>query len=110
MSAITVVPLQNQAIEKGDLDYWDFCLRKLFVQKATPLEKCVSLLGPGAKNMLLKLADKNLPVEERMNIKKTPRGLDIREWAMVVRAFKEWPFRPEDLSIDHFFLDHGNRK
>ena len=59
MSAITVIPSQNQvsyltsifcisitkpsskAIEIGDLDFWDFCLRKLFVQKATPLEKCI---------------------------------------------------------------------
>ena len=54
-----------------------------------------SLLGPGAKNILPKLTDKNLPPEKRVDIKKTPRSLDIREWALVVRAFKEWPFRPE---------------
>ena len=54
-----------------------------------------SLLGPGAKNILPKLTDKNLPVEERVDIKKTPRSLDISEWGLVVRAFKEWPFRPE---------------
>ena len=55
----------------------------------------LSLLGPGAKNMLPKLTDKNLPDEERVDIKKTPRSLDIREWRLVVRAFKAWPFRPE---------------
>ncbi|KAF8812924.1 S-adenosyl-L-methionine-dependent methyltransferase [Phlegmacium glaucopus] len=109
MSAISVIPSQHQAsylssaIEPGDLDYWDFCLRKLFVQKATSVEKCISLLGPGAKNILPKLTDKTLPAEERVDVKKTPRGLDIREWSLLVRAFKEWPFRPEDLSINNFF-------
>jgi len=28
-----------QIIQPGDLDYWDYCLRKLFVQKATPMNK-----------------------------------------------------------------------
>lgn len=58
MSAITVIPSQYQVsypsflvlaitefrpktIEAGNLDYWDFCLRKLFVQKATSLDKCI---------------------------------------------------------------------
>jgi hypothetical protein len=59
----------------------------------------LSLLGPGAKNLLPKLTDKTLPLDERVDIKKTPRSLDIREWALVVRAFKEWPFRPEVLSF-----------
>ena len=55
----------------------------------------LSLLGPGAKSLLPKLTDKNLPVEERVDVKKSPRSLELHEWALVVRAFKEWPFRPE---------------
>ncbi|KAF8160620.1 S-adenosyl-L-methionine-dependent methyltransferase [Crassisporium funariophilum] len=95
MTAIQVIPCLEQYIKPGDLDYWDFCLRKLFVQKATPIEKCVGSLGPGAKNMLPRLTDPKLPAEERLDIKKNARSLDIREWALVVRAFKEWPFRPQ---------------
>jgi hypothetical protein len=54
-----------------------------------------SLLGPGAKSLLPKLTDKNLPAEGRVDTKKSPRNLELHEWALVVRAFKEWPFRPE---------------
>lgn len=60
-----------------------------------------SLLGPGAKNILPKLSGKDVPANERVDIKKTPRSLDMREWALVVRAFKEWPFRPE---VQHFYF------
>jgi len=102
MSSLTAIPLKDQIIKPGDLDYWDYCLRKLFVQKATALDKCISLLGPGGKNLLPKLNDKKLPAMERLDTKKTPRSLDLKEWALVVRAFKEWPFRPEDLSIDNY--------
>ena len=54
-----------------------------------------SLLGPGGKNLLPKLCNKELPPNERLDTKKTPRSLDLNEWALVVRVFKEWPFRPE---------------
>ena len=75
-------------------EMYQVCLTQI-VQLSPVDHHTFSLLGPGAKNILTKLTDKNLPVEERMNIKKTPRSLDIREWAKLVHAFKEWPFRPE---------------
>jgi hypothetical protein len=81
------------------------------------------LLGPSAQKILPTLTDKNLPAEERVDIKKSPRELNLSEWAMVVRGFKRWPSRPEvqhfcfngtlmfwltlilqDLSIDNFFV------
>jgi len=103
MTAISAIALQYQAIEPQDLDFWDFCLRKVLVQKATALEvgliqmsllsfSTLRLLGrrPGAKNILPKLTDKKLPVDERVDSKKNPRSLD-------------------ELSIDHFFVDQSNR-
>ncbi|KAF8971134.1 S-adenosyl-L-methionine-dependent methyltransferase [Flammula alnicola] len=100
--AITITPLQHPVIKSGDLDYWDFCLRKLFVQKATPLERCISGLGPGAYNILPKLTDPSLPKEDVIDIKKMPREFNIHEWDTIVRTFKEWPFRPQDLGIEVF--------
>jgi transcription factor 1 len=67
---------------------------QLFLTDHTP-----SLLGAGAKNLLPKLTDKNLPANERVDIKKNPRSLELHEWALLVRAFKKWPFRPQ---VQHF--------
>lgn len=69
-------------------------IAQFFLADHTP-----SLLGPGAKNILPKLTNTKLPAEEWVDVKKAPRDLDLREWALVVRAFKEWPFRPE---VQHF--------
>ena len=62
---------------------------------ASPSDLTPSLLGPGAKNLLPKLRDKNLPANVRVDTKKASRDLELHEWALLVRAFKEWPFRPE---------------
>ncbi|KAF9482258.1 S-adenosyl-L-methionine-dependent methyltransferase [Pholiota conissans] len=99
---VTITPRANSVIPPGDLDLWDYCLRKLFVMRATPLEKCIGGLGPGAKNILPKLTDPSLPEDQRVDIEKSPRRLDIREWALIINAFKNWPFRPTDLSIETF--------
>ncbi|KAF8198108.1 S-adenosyl-L-methionine-dependent methyltransferase [Pholiota molesta] len=101
-SVITVTPKAEPLIPGGDLDFWDYCLRKLFVMRATSLEKCIGGLGPGAKNMLPGITDPTLPEEQRLSTARTPRELDLREWALVVNAFKNWPFRPMDLGIDSF--------
>lgn len=133
MSAISVIPLQNQVIYVSTLLHLhqtDLLSRQSKLEtsitgisafasfsskKRQPLKNVsgvldtnyppfprwssyshtLSLLGPGAKNILPRLIDKNLPAEERVDIKKTPRSLNIREWGLVVRAFKEWPFRPK---------------
>lgn len=39
--AVTVTPLEKQVIDPTKLDIWDFCVRRLFVRRATPLEKCI---------------------------------------------------------------------
>ena len=52
-------------------------------------------LGPGAQTLLKSLADPSLPLEERVDLKKQIRYLDIKDWALVLRAFDQWPFAPE---------------
>jgi len=107
-AALTATPKVDQIIQPGDLDYWDYCLRKLFVQKATPINKIFGALGPGAPNLIPKLTDPSLPPNEILDMTKSPRHLDLHEWELVVRAFKAWPFRPEGLSIGNFYT--GSRR
>ncbi|KAI0000430.1 S-adenosyl-L-methionine-dependent methyltransferase [Russula vinacea] len=63
--AVNVVPHDEQVIEKGKLDQWDYILRRLFVLKSTPLRKAISSLAPGAEVLLKSLTDKTLPPEQR---------------------------------------------
>ena len=106
MSVITAIPLPlifcilnfSKLIEPEDLDYWDYCLRKLFVQKATALDKCIgytwhtllsfplliilpAYLGPGAKNTLPNWPIRTFLQRKGWIYKKTPRGLELHEWA-----------------------------
>lgn len=52
-------------------------------------------LAPGAQSLLRRLTDQELPPEERVDIKKQIRSLDIKDWALILRAFDNWPFAPE---------------
>ncbi|KAJ3508482.1 hypothetical protein NLJ89_g5726 [Agrocybe chaxingu] len=111
-ASLSCIPKEHPMIQLNDLDFWDYCLRKLFVQKATPLSKCINSLGPGASNLLPKLDDPSLPSESIINLDSRPREFTIAQWAHLVSVFRDWPFRPEDLSIDTFFLlnkDHARR-
>ncbi|KAF8893372.1 hypothetical protein BD779DRAFT_1505842 [Infundibulicybe gibba] len=117
--AINITPLEFQAIKKGKLDKWDYCLRRLFVRKATALKgafrmhNCLSgptlylllprSLAPGAQTLIKKIADPNLPEAERVDIKKIVRKMSINDWSLLLKAFDEWPFAPEDLSITDSF-------
>ncbi|KAF9462341.1 S-adenosyl-L-methionine-dependent methyltransferase [Collybia nuda] len=102
--AIKVIPREHQVIPKGDLDSWDFCLRRLFVRKATPLKTGLGALAPGAQSLLKVLTNPDLPESDRVDITKTMAHLTIQDWAAIVKAFKEWPFMPENLSIDDTFM------
>ena len=55
---------------------------------------CRSSLAPGARTLLQSLTDTALPRSERINLAKRPRDLNIAEWALVLRAFDNWPFKP----------------
>jgi transcription factor 1 len=107
---VLTVPREFQAIQPGHLDYWDYCLRKMFVQKATPLKISINSLGPGAATLLKKLTDHDLPPSEQVDIRKSPNGLNVHEWSLVVKAFVEWPFAPEDLSIDTVFSNTNEHR
>ncbi|KAF8629119.1 hypothetical protein AX17_005705 [Amanita inopinata Kibby_2008] len=103
---LNIIPLEHQAIKKGQLDEWDFCLRRLFVQKATQLKKAlpqVIALAPGAQTLLKKVTDPDLPLSERIDPKRTVRNLTADDWKIIIKAFREWPFAPEDLSIGDSF-------
>ena len=55
---------------------------------------CSRTLGPGASNLIPKMTDPSLPEEQRVDVSKSPRKLELREWQILVNAFKNWPFRP----------------
>ncbi|CCM06868.1 uncharacterized protein FIBRA_09176 [Fibroporia radiculosa] len=101
--AMNLIPHDDQLITKGMLEKWDFCLRRLFVLKSTPLKKAISSLAPGAQTMLKMLTDSSLPDSQRVDIGKAPRHLTLADWALVIRAFDNWPFAPEDLMISDAF-------
>jgi hypothetical protein len=77
------------------LDQWDYILRRLFVLKSTPLRKAISSLAPGAEVLLQTLTDKNLPPEQRVDIRLMVRQLTVSDWALIARAFDAWPFAPD---------------
>ncbi|KAJ2930301.1 hypothetical protein H1R20_g6796, partial [Candolleomyces eurysporus] len=104
---VRVVPQIDGAIKPDSLDAWDYAVRQLMITKATSLSKCISALGPGAVSLLKKLTDPSLPPEKRVDVKKAPRDLSTEDWKILVDVFEEWPFRPEQLSIDKAFITAG---
>ena len=83
-----------QVIDRGTLGQWDYVLRRLFVLKSTPLRKAIGSLAPGAEVLLDTLTDKELPPEERVDIRLKVKNLTLSDWALIVRAFDAWPFAP----------------
>lgn len=101
-----------QIIQPGMLDKWDYCLRKLFVLKSTPLKDAVgydqsslnreknyrpsfSHLAPGSDALKSYLAGDDVPPDQRTDMTKSIRKMSVEDWAAVVGAFDRWPFAPE---------------
>ncbi|RDB16929.1 Mitochondrial transcription factor 1 [Hypsizygus marmoreus] len=103
-TTLTIIPKEKQLIKKGDMDAWDYCLRHLFVRKATALSVALPGLAPGAQTLVKKITDPNLPESERVDVRKRVRTLTADEWALVAKAFNDWPFAPSDLSIGDSFV------
>ncbi|KAG1735117.1 S-adenosyl-L-methionine-dependent methyltransferase [Suillus paluster] len=101
--AATFRPLQHQIIQPGMLDKWDYCLRKLFVLKSTPLKNAIGHLAPGSDVLKSYLTSDDVPLEQRTDLKKIIRNLNVEDWAAVVGAFDRWPFAPEELLITDTF-------
>jgi len=99
MAAVNIIPHAEQLVEKGKMEIWDYILRKLFIVKAKPLKNGMSFLAPGANSLLKMLTDPSLPPEQRVDTSLSPRQLTIADWALIARAFDNWPFAPEDLGI-----------
>ncbi|KAH9956928.1 S-adenosyl-L-methionine-dependent methyltransferase [Russula dissimulans] len=93
--AVSVVPHDEQVINKGKLDQWDYILRRLFVLKSTPLRKAMSSLAPGAEVLLDSLTDKTLPPEQRVDVRLKVKHLTVSDWTLIARAFDAWPFAPD---------------
>ncbi|KAI0674965.1 S-adenosyl-L-methionine-dependent methyltransferase [Trametes maxima] len=108
MHAFTATPYAEQVIRRGDTDKWDYCLRRLFVLKNTPLENAMNSLAPGATSLLKDLKDPRLPLRQRVKTTKPPRDMTLADWALLLRAFNNWPFRPEDLMISDAFKDESD--
>ncbi|OJA09178.1 hypothetical protein AZE42_00675 [Rhizopogon vesiculosus] len=99
----TLRPLEHQIIQPDMLDKWDYCLRKLFVLKSTPLKNAIGHLAPGADVLKSYLTSDDVPAEQRTDMMKIIRKLDVEDWAAVVHAFDRWPFAPEDLLVTDSF-------
>lgn len=39
--AVALTPLKKQVIDPAKLDIWDYCVRRLFVRRATALDQCI---------------------------------------------------------------------
>ncbi|KAG1771801.1 S-adenosyl-L-methionine-dependent methyltransferase [Suillus occidentalis] len=99
----TFRPMEHQIIKPGMLDKWDYCLRKLFVLKSTPLQGAVGHLAPGSDALKSYLTGNDVPPEQRVDLKKIIRKMSVEDWAAVVGAFDRWPFAPEELLITDSF-------
>lgn len=55
-----------------------------------------SALGPGALEALeKKITDPTLPPSQRIDTDKLIIDLTINDWAVLLKAFHEWPFAPQ---------------
>jgi len=97
--AVNIVPLERQVIEAEMLDKWDFCLRRLFVLKSKPLKNAIPHLCPGSRILLKAVTNPDLPDNKRIDVRKIVRDMTIEDWVVLVNAFDQWPFAPEDLAI-----------
>ncbi|KIY53104.1 S-adenosyl-L-methionine-dependent methyltransferase, partial [Fistulina hepatica ATCC 64428] len=96
--AATATPFEKQVIAAEGLPAWDYVLRRLFVNRAQSLSKGLSSLAPGAQSLMRVL-------EGKLDISKPVRTLSLEEWTKVMEAFTQWPFAPQNLTIDEGFHD-----
>ncbi|KAK0437545.1 S-adenosyl-L-methionine-dependent methyltransferase [Armillaria borealis] len=98
---INMVPRADVLIFPETLDKWDYCLRRMFVQKATPFKKALLMLGPGAGTLAKTLCNPENPVYIDPDSK--IHSLTTEQWQVVVQAFHEWPFAPQVSDTPHQF-------
>ncbi|KAG6885163.1 hypothetical protein C0993_005403 [Termitomyces sp. T159_Od127] len=96
---MNIVPLENQIVAKGQMDTWDFCLRRLYVKKSTPLKDAINILAPNSRVLIGAVTNPNLPESERLDVSKKIRDMEAHEWAIFMKAFDNWPFKPSELTF-----------
>ncbi|GLB45068.1 putative class I-like SAM-binding methyltransferase superfamily, rRNA adenine N(6)-methyltransferase family protein [Lyophyllum shimeji] len=108
-TSMNIVPHREseQLIGRGKMDMWDYVLRRMFVKKATEVAKALPSLAPGAQTLAKMLTDPDRPEHERLDVKKKVNKLEAHEWALLVKAFDEWPFKPAMFDIAETFSDHS---
>ncbi|KAL1717384.1 S-adenosyl-L-methionine-dependent methyltransferase [Schizophyllum commune] len=93
--ATTIVLKKWQIIEEGKMDMWDFIVRNMFTRKASTVDKALPYLAPGALSLLPKVfPGPTLPPSQAIYPKVQVRGMQLRDWGILFRAFDEWPFKP----------------
>ncbi|KAH9942277.1 S-adenosyl-L-methionine-dependent methyltransferase [Epithele typhae] len=107
MHAFTSIPYVDQIITPGAMEEWDYVLRRLFVTRNTLLKDALNSLAPGASSLVSTLTDTMLPRHERVNVTKNISELNASDWALILRAFHNWPFKPQlHLQYTHPELIH----
>lgn len=97
--ASTITPKAWQIIEEGKMDAWDYILRHMFSQKAATVDKALPYLAPGAISLLPKIfPGPTLPQSQAIYPKVQVRGMQLRDWGILFRAFDDWPFAPKDVN------------
>ncbi|KAJ7462266.1 S-adenosyl-L-methionine-dependent methyltransferase [Mycena galericulata] len=107
--AVNFTPLEHQVIRPGLLEKWDYCLRHLFVNRATPIKNALPYLAPNAQSLLTKLTAGK---QHHINPKTPVREMTLQDWSLLVKAFDEWPFAPEvrsKLDVQGRVLSHLHR-
>jgi len=99
MVSTKFVPKPSPLIGVDEMDEWDYVVRQLFINTKTPLQTAITTVAPGAAILLKSLTNPDAPPEERADVTKYIKDLDIEEWAALVKAFKNWPFRPDIVKI-----------
>ncbi|KAJ9119071.1 hypothetical protein QFC22_003562 [Naganishia vaughanmartiniae] len=99
LMALTLTPRKDPKIELDDKDVWDYVLRRMFVMSGSPLSVAINNLGMGAANLIPKLTDPSIPASQRIDPNKWIREYTVQDWALVVKAFKAWPFAPDVLVL-----------
>lgn len=64
------------------------------VASLIPLALSRSSLAAGASVLLKPLTSEDVPPNERVDVTKRVKDLTVEDWALIIRAFGNWPFAP----------------
>ncbi|KAG6830796.1 hypothetical protein H0H92_014645 [Tricholoma furcatifolium] len=92
---MNIVPIEKSFVPKGQMDAWDFVLRRLYVKKSTELKKAIPTLAPNAQILIKTVTDPSRPKEEQLDVSKKIKDMNARDWQILLQAFDEWPFKPD---------------